>query len=204
MQAFALALAAGLLLAGCGDSPADRPLPPLATDDVILAFGDSLTHGTGARSSESYPAVLQRLIDRRVVNAGVPGETTAEGRERLPELLDRHRPSLVILCLGGNDFLRRQPVSATRDNLDAMIREISQRDVPLLLLAVPELKLGFQPAPLYSSLAEDSGVALMPDILADILGDRSLKADPIHPNARGYERLATGIADHLRAAGAIP
>lgn len=204
MQAFALALAAGLLLAGCGDSPADRPLPPLATDDVILAFGDSLTHGTGARSSESYPAVLQRLIDRRVVNAGVPGETTAEGRERLPELLDRHRPSLVILCLGGNDFLRRQPVSGTRDNLDAMIREISQRDVPLLLLAVPELKLGFQPAPLYSSLAEDSGVALMPDILADILGDRSLKADPIHPNARGYERLATAIADHLRAAGAIP
>jgi lysophospholipase L1-like esterase len=89
---------------------------------VVLAFGDSLTHGTGATEDESYPAELERLIGRRVVKAGVPGEVAAQALERLPRLLDEHAPRVVLLCIGGNDFLRRS----------------RERGIDVLLIGTPE------------------------------------------------------------------
>ncbi|MEW6088329.1 MAG: GDSL-type esterase/lipase family protein [bacterium] len=107
------------LLAGCLKS--SNKLSPLGEDAVILAFGDSLTFGTGARADESYPAILESLIGRKVVNVGVPGEITLSGLKRLPGLLDEYNPALLILCHGGNDLIRRMDEKQAVNNIKEMI-----------------------------------------------------------------------------------
>ena len=190
-----------LVLAGCTPPP---ELEPLAADAVVLAFGDSLTFGTGAGPGESYPEVLSGLISRTVVKAGVPGEVSTGGWERLPALLDREQPALLLLCHGGNDQLQRLDPNRLADNLRAMIRLARDRNIAVVLIAVPAPGLSLRPLPLYAEIADEFGLAADLETVADILGDRALKSDYIHPNAAGYRRLALAVADLLRAAGAVP
>lgn len=191
-----------VLLGACSQAP--PRLPRLASDAVVLAFGDSLTYGTGAKPGQDYPSLLAARIGRPVVNAGVPGETSGEGRIRLPAVLDEVQPKLVLLCLGGNDMLRQQDRSAMHENLAAMVSEIRSRGIALMLLAVPEPKLlVLSPEPGYAALAKAQALPLVEDAISDILGTRSLRADQFHPNAEGYAQLAVALEKALRKAGAL-
>ncbi|ANB02665.1 GDSL-type esterase/lipase family protein [Ectothiorhodospira sp. BSL-9] len=185
-------------------SPRPEPLLLLPPDAVILAFGDSLTHGTGAEAGASYPAHLARMTGLEVINAGVPGEVTTQGRVRLPGLLDQYQPDLLILIHGGNDMLRRGDGEIKRQNLEDMILTARQRDIQVVMAAVPTPALWrLSGAQVYQDLADELGVTLEGDALAYILSRDSLKADPIHPNAEGYRILAERIHDLLREAGAL-
>jgi lysophospholipase L1-like esterase len=197
--AFILAL---LLCACSGEIP---PIAPLAQDAIVLAFGDSLTYGTGATREHSYPAWLERLIKRRIVNAGVPGELSAQGRERLPRLLKEHKPDLLILCHGGNDLLRRIDATLTRQNLVAMIKQAGSHGIPVILIGVPQPALMFlEAASLYDEIAAEYALPYEGSILPDVEADNTLKSDRIHPNAKGYRRIAEAINRLMISSGALP
>ncbi len=180
-----------LLLTGCRDAPSQAHLAP---NGVILAFGDSLTYGTGAARSEAYPAVLSGLVGRKVINAGVPGEVSAEGLARLPAVLQQHRPALVILCHGGNDFLRRLGKAELAQNLRKMIELCQQSGAQVALVGVPHLGIFLSTDPLYEELAREYRLPFEGEVLSELLSDRSVKSDQIHPNAAGYGILAERIA----------
>lgn len=191
------ALLLALLTTAC-EQPAR--LAPLAADAVILAFGDSLTHGNGAPPGHAYPDVLADLLGRTVINAGVPGELSAAGRQRLPQLLAHYRPDLVILCHGGNDFLRRLDRGETAANLAAMVEQVKASGAEVVLVGVPEPGLFLQPAAFYRELAERERLPYEERVISELLGDRNLKSDTIHPNAAGYRRLAEALRDLIEAA----
>lgn len=194
-------LLAFALSAGCGD---DAPrLPRLGPNDVIVAFGDSLTYGTGAAEHESYPAVLAQLIGRPVVRAGVPGEVTAQGLRRLPSVLDEHRPRLVIVCLGGNDMLRKVASAEIKRNLGRMLKELRQRGISAVLVGVPRPALLTSAADFYGELAREFSVPYEGKVVTSVLYSAGMKSDPIHPNAKGYRKMAEALAKLLREAGAV-
>lgn len=189
-----------LLATACDRTPQLRPLPANA---VILAFGDSLTHGNGAPDGQAYPDVLAGLLGRTVINAGVPGEISAEGRQRLPQLLELHRPDLVILCHGGNDFLRRLDRAETAANLTAMIEQIRAAGADVVLVGVPEFGFVLKPPPFYGEIAARFGLPFEAKIVSELLGDRDFKSDTIHPNAAGYHRMAEALHRLIKAANGL-
>jgi acyl-CoA thioesterase I len=196
----ALLAACVLLLSGCGQQAKLAPLPP---DAVVLAFGDSLTFGTGANEKESYPAQLALLTGRRVVREGVPGEVSATGLARLPAALDEHQPKLLLLCHGGNDFLRRLPAAQAAENLRAMIRLAKSRGIEVLLIGTPEFSLTVTPPAFYGEIAKEFRIPYEGDVIGKILRDGSLKSDQIHPNAQGYRLMAERVHALLKKAGAV-
>jgi lysophospholipase L1-like esterase len=187
-----------LSLAGCRDrTPRIQALGP---GSLILAFGDSLTAGNGAGRDASYPAVLEQLTGYRTINAGHPGELSGEGLQRLPGLLQRYRPDLVILCHGGNDLLRRHDPALTAANLRAMIEAVRNAEAEIILIGVPKPGLWLRAAPFYQELADEYRIPCNSEILPEILARKELKSDPIHPNAAGYGQLAETLADIIAQA----
>ncbi len=188
------------LLTGCGDKV--PKLPKLGSSDAIVAFGDSLTYGTGAAIHESYPAVLAQLIGREVIRAGVPGEVTAQGLQRLPEVIDEHRPKLMIVCLGGNDMLRKVNTAEIKSNLRQIVKAIKDRGIAVVLIGVPQPSLITSAPEFYAEIAKEFNIPYEGKIVTSVLYSPDMKADPIHPNAKGYRRVAEALAELLRKAGA--
>lgn len=176
----------------------------LLPHDTILTFGDSLTYGHGADHHESYPALLASYTGHKVINAGSNGETSDEGLQRLPKLLEDRSIKLMILCFGGNDILRRQSMEALKNNLKTMIRMAKTKNIDVLLIAVPNIDLfGLSPLELYEEVANEEDVPLLSGVLANILSQPSLKSDQIHPNALGYKQMADKIHKSLKENGWI-
>ena len=211
-------LLAALLLAGCagperpaageGGAPARSESAADTAEDarpVIVAFGDSLTSGQGVGRDETYPAFLQREIDRRglafrVVNEGVSGDTTAKALSRVASAL-AHEPAWVILGLGANDGLRGLPLADMERNLAQMVRLFSEGGARVLLAGMmlprnygPDYVGDFEA--IYPRLAEDFGLPLIPFLLQDVAMVRELNnRDGIHPNSAGNEIIARNVAD---------
>ena len=188
------------IVSACGER---AKLARLPDNGVVLAFGDSLTFGTGANEAESYPAQLEGLIGRRVVRAGVPGEVTAQALERLPAVLDEYSPRLLLLCIGGNDFLQRLGNAQAERNVRAMVQMAKGRGIEVFLIGTPELALLPSPPAFYATVAKDFAIPYESGVITEVLKDTSLKSDPIHPNARGYRVIAERLAEKLKASGAI-
>lgn len=190
-----------ILLAGCGGNV--PKLSKLAPADVVVAFGDSLTFGTGAVENESYPVVLGQLISRTVVRAGVPGEVTEGALARLQTVIDEHNPKLMIVCLGGNDMLRKVDEGQTKTNLRSIIKTLQSQGIAVVLVGVPRPALLTSAAPFYAEMAKEFGLPYEGKIVTDVLYQRDQKSDAIHPNAKGYRRMAEALAALLKKAGAV-
>ena len=195
-------LLAVLCVVLCACDPIPK-LEKLNGDAIILAFGDSITFGTGAQPEQAYPTHLQTLTSRTVINAGIPGELSSAGLRRLPGLLERHRPELIIICHGGNDILRRTNSDITRNNIQQMIDLSRSRNVQVILVGVPNFGIFLSSAEFYTELADENQLPLENTVLPDILANATLKADHIHPNANGYKVMAGRLYDLLENSDAI-
>ncbi|MBN1654420.1 MAG: arylesterase [Deltaproteobacteria bacterium] len=176
---------------------------PLAINDSIVAFGDSITAGEGVASNESYPYLLQTMLKRTVINAGVTGELSFEGLQRLPRVISENEPSLVILCHGGNDILQKTGKEEAAKNIEEMVKILKARDIDVVIIGVPERGLILSSANFYKEVADKYGLPYDGDVLPDIVSDSSLKSDAVHPNAKGNRLLAKSLEKLLRRAGAI-
>ncbi len=171
---------------------------------IILAFGDSLTYGTGVNpEQESYPARLAQLTNHIVVNQGVPGELSAEGLQRLPGVLHNIKPDLVILCHGGNDLIRQLDKTALKQNLRQMIALVQASGAQIVLLGVPSFNILLKVPDLYEELANEYHIPVDKTTLRMIEADPELKSDQVHFNAQGYQLLAQHIKQLLQDSGAL-
>lgn len=204
IKKLSLVVLLSLFIAACGEEQRYTPLPKTAT---VAILGDSLSYGTGAEKGQDYPSLLAANTGWNIINAGVPGDTSADGLERLQYLLDNHEIDLLIVELGGNDFLRRVPEAETMNNLKSILTEIKANNIQPLLVAIPEFSPfgaavgSLSDHKLYAQLAKETNTPLIKDIFSDVLGKNALKADPIHPNAEGYRIVEENLRKALTKMG---
>ncbi len=194
-------LICNLFLTACEQQQTD--FRPLAASAIIVAFGDSLTFGTGATPETNYPKNLEKIIGHRVINAGVPGEETSGGLARIKTVLDQYNPQLVILCLGGNDFLHKKSLDQTKQNLTSIIQIIKASGAQVLLVGVPTVNINLAVPDLYNEISAELNVPVDNNILPVLLGEPQYKSDYIHLNGAGYKIFAQDVADFLKARGAL-
>lgn len=191
---------------GCGEG--DRAHTALPAGSVVLALGDSLTYGVGASNQEAWPVLLSQSSGWTVINGGVSGDTSGQALARLPALLAEHRPALVLVGIGGNDFLRRLPEGETRGNIDEILRLIKEQSAQAVLIGVPELGLGAalgfpDDHDLYADLAKAHDVPLLSGAWGKVMREKEWMSDQVHPNARGYAEFARYLQDFLRDKGLL-
>lgn len=165
--------------------------------DTIICFGDSLTYGTGARQGMEYPTQLSRLIGRPVINAGIPGDTTASALRRLDGIIEQD-PGIVLITLGGNDLKNGVDKEIAFNNLERIITRLQDNGALVIIggVDIPLFGRGFGEG--YEVLARETGAVLIPNIFSGIFGRSSLMSDQIHPNTEGYTIMTEYFHDALQ------
>ena len=173
------------LFAACGGNEA-----VVLSGENIICFGDSLTYGTGAARNKSYPAQLSEMTGQPIINAGIPGNTTADGLERLEADVLERSPRIVLVTLGGNDLKNGVDKKTAFKNLRNIVEAIQAREALVVIGGVKLLfwDRGYEEE--YKKLAEETGALLIPNVLKGLIGHDELMSDTIHPNAAGYEIMA--------------
>jgi acyl-CoA thioesterase I len=185
-------------IVSCGGKPAPK-IRNLGSDgETIVCFGDSLTEGVGAGGGEDYPSILSRLLVRPVINAGRRGDTTAQALARLSGEVLARNPRLVIVLLGGNDFLHQVPRENIRKNLEEIVRRVQADGA---MVAIAGMRLGLftdELGPIFAETARKFGALYIPQVMKGILTNANLRSDPIHPNRAGYRLVAERIAEKIK------
>lgn len=170
------------------------------TGATIVAFGDSLTYGKGAPREQTYPAVLAELTGKNIVNLGLNGDTGAAAPRRLPQALE-HRPYMVLIEFGGNDFMRGAAFEQTLASVSQIIDEVQAAGAVAVVVDTGGYYAMEKYSKAYKKLAREKGAVFVPGILDGIFGKKDLMSDQIHPNAAGYkivaERVYKEIKDYL-------
>jgi acyl-CoA thioesterase I len=195
-----------LALTACGDPLRFDALP---ADAVVLAFGDSVTFGQGAARGEDYPTQLAAITGWQVRNAGIPGETAREAALRIDGALAKAGPALVLVEIGGNDFLRGRSGADVKADLRTIMESVRAAGAIPVLVSVPQFsvigavtgRLG--DSPIYAEIGEEQHVLVIEAVFAGVLSETALRSDPIHPNAKGYRKFADGVAQALEDAGLL-
>jgi acyl-CoA thioesterase I len=180
-----------LVLAACRPDAPNLDSP----GRTLVCLGDSLTAGVGSGPGEAYPELLAARLGTEVINAGVSGDTAAQGLARLDEVLAQD-PWLVVVELGGNDILHQVPPEQTERSLRGILdRLLAARVVPVLVEM--DAPFGSRYQEIYERLGDEYHVPVVEDAVGEILRDRSLKSDTIHPNAQGQKVLAAAVAEEI-------
>ena len=186
-----LAVLAGVV--ACGDPRAAKP----TAGSTVIAFGDSLVEGRGSTNGRDFVSTLSQRLGVTIINAGRSGDTTGAALARLDRDVLAHSPRVVIVVLGGNDYLRHVPVNETFRNLSAIVTKIRDRGAAVVLAGVSVGLLTDPYGARYEALARETSSGLVPDILGGLMGRSDRMSDAIHPNNAGYEIIADRIAPVL-------
>ncbi len=168
---------------------------------VIVAFGDSLTAGSGAPADKSYPAQLSDMLGIDVINEGRSNEPSREAARRIGQVLSRHHPDIVLIETGFDDMLTGRKRSKIRENLTKIVESVKRSGAAPIVIGVPDLDLvGLMISSdvgLYEEVAQKTGARYIPDVFGPVLRNESLKSDENHPNAEGYRKAAQTVREFL-------
>lgn len=191
-----------IVLMACSHRAKFNRLPKQAK---VVALGDSLTFGYGAKKGEDYPSVLGGLTGWNIDNMGVNGDTSEDVLARLEAVIAK-KPKLVLLGIGGNDVLRKVSPTHTQSNIDSIIKNLQENAIAVVLIAQPHLSISalFGKAsdnPIYKEIGKRWSIPVFSQAWSDILSNEALKSDKIHANALGYELFAKQLFAFLQKIG---
>ncbi|MES2470663.1 MAG: GDSL-type esterase/lipase family protein [Patescibacteria group bacterium] len=172
--------------------------PPKSKGNII-AFGDSLTRGIGSSDGKDYVTLLSAKLGVPILNKGVSGDTTEGALARLKEDVLDNDPKIVLVMLGGNDFIRRVPRATTFKNLESIVTQIQDKGAVVVLVGVRGGLINDPVDGLYEDLAEKTGSVYIEDILDGVYGHKDLMSDGIHPNDRGYALVAERLHEEFKS-----